>query len=202
MRTSGSFAVILFALGCGGGSKPAAGDGPPPTDGIIDMIIAGDDCLPGLDVTSTAFNDGTTIPTANTCDGANTSPDLAWATGPCNAMSFAVVLTDKTINLVHSVIYDIPVDLRDLPADVDKVYAPPDVPGAHQTKTLGAGNPFGYSGPCPPVNDGAHTYEFAIYALDVATLPGATMNTTKEDATLSIETHGFLMATLTGTYSR
>ena len=56
----------------------------------------------------------------------------------------------------------------------------------------------GYLGPCPPV---LHTYEFAVHALDVATLPGAMMNTNRAQAIAIIDMHRIGMpALLTGMY--
>jgi Raf kinase inhibitor-like YbhB/YbcL family protein len=138
---------------------------------------------------------------ANTCDGANTSPQLAWSGYVANPQSFAVVFTDMSNDLVHWVIYDIPADATGLPANVMKAYAPTNVPGAHQTASYQAAT-RGYLGPCPPPADQAHTYEFAVYALDVATLPGAMMNTTRAQAVPLIIEHQIAKATLTGTYDR
>ncbi len=152
-------------------------------------------------VLSPMLTEGATIATANTCDGANTSPQLAWTGNTMNAQSFAVVLTDKSNGLVHAVIYDIPASATGLPADVEKVYAPTDVPGAHQTDSYTAGM-RGYRGPCPPVNGGAHTYEFALFGLDVAALPGASMTTTRAQAVTLINQHKTATVTLTGMYMR
>lgn len=82
-----------------------------------------------------------------------------------------------------------------LPQDVDKVYAPPDVSGAHQTNNYS--NTRGYAGPCPP---NAHMYQFKVYALATATPPGATMNTTKDQLVTILATN-LGTATLTGTFT-
>jgi Raf kinase inhibitor-like YbhB/YbcL family protein len=132
----------------------------------------------------------------NACAGANTSPQLVWTGNAMNAMSFAVVLTDKSNNLIHWVIYDIPGTATGLPANVEKVYAPTNVAGAHQT--LSYQNVRGYLGPCPGT---MHTYEFAVYALSVATLPGATMTTTRAQAMPLIMQNMVASDTLTGTYT-
>ncbi len=192
--------VVLFAIGCGGDSPAGVDapsiDGPGQNDGPT-----ADTAMGTFAITSTAFAEGGTFPTDNTCDGTNVSPQLDWTDAPAGAMSFAVVLTDKSLSppLVHSVIYDIPMSATGLPADVDKVFAPPDVAGAHQTRTF---NGFGYSGPCPPVNQGAHDYELAVHALDVATLPGADMNTTRDTAVQTIAQHDMGSAVLNGMYQR
>ena len=193
--------VVLFAIGCGGDSPAGvdapSNDGPGQNDGPTADTPTGTFAL-----TSTALSEGGTFPTDNTCDGTNVSPQLDWTDAPAGTMSFAVVLTDKSLSppLIHSEIYDIPSTMNGLPADVDKVFAPPDVPGAHQTRTFGNG--FGYSGPCPPTNSAAHNYEFAVHALDVGTLPSTDMNTTRDAAAATIEQHTILTAVLNGEYMR
>ena len=106
------------------------------------------------------------------------------------------MLTDTSISLVHWVIYDIPGNATGLPAGVDDGYEPANVPGAHQPIGLQAPD-RGYHGPCPPAK---HFYQFAVYAFPEATLPGATMDTTKEDAVSEITAHGGAVATLLGSY--
>lgn len=192
--------AILFAA-CGGGDSPADPDGPAVTDGPgeTDGPTTPDGPAGVLAIMSTAFTEGTTIPMEHTCNGNNTSPPLAWTGAPAGTLSFAMVLTDKTPNdFIHSVIYDIPQDRTDLPADVDKVFAPPDVPGAHQTKSFNNG-PLGYRGPCPP---NLHTYEFAIYALDIAALPNLNNNSTAAAGLAQILMHDLAVAKLTGTYDQ
>jgi len=190
------FAIALIGCGGGGSSTPADDVVDPPQEAGVDT--SGNEPAPGLfTVTSPAFTEGGSIPNENTCNGNNTSPQLDWSDPPAGTLSFAMVLTDKSNNLIHSVFYDIPASRTGLPADVDKAFAPADVPGMHTTKTLGGGNNFGYAGPCPP---SIHTYEFAIIALDVATLPGLGMTTTQQQGKAAIDMHDIGTATLTGMY--
>jgi phosphatidylethanolamine-binding protein (PEBP) family uncharacterized protein len=196
------FATLCCLAACGGdegnaidasAGADAAGD----AAGTIDA--SGDpDAAPGtFTLTSPAFTEGGVIPDENACAGANVSPALAWTAGPAGTLGYAVVLTDLTNPLVHSVIYDIPGAGLGLPADVDKDYAPADVPGAHQTRAYD-NTTFGYLGPCP---GSTHTYRFDAYALDVATLPGATMNTSRTAAVAAIQMHDLGMASLSGTFT-
>jgi hypothetical protein len=196
-------APLLFLVACGGGSgddAPLDPDGPvtdgPEADGPEPDGPAGTFAL-----TSTAFAEGETIPAAITCDGLNTSPQLDWIDPPAATQSFAIVFTDTSNGLIHSIIYDIPSTLTGLPPDVEKVFAPTDVPGAHQTASFNAGV-RGYNGPCPPPPDAAHIYEFALYAIDVATLPNATMQTNRDMAKALIEAHDLARVTLKGNYER
>jgi len=190
-------AFALVVAGCGGGDGNPATDGPPSSDGPGGGDAPTDTPPTAFALTSPAYSEGGTIPVDQTCNGANTSPQLDWVGGPAGTMSFAVVLTDKSNNLIHAVIYDIPSTNTGLPADVDKVFAPADVPGAHQTTSYDP-SVRGYNGPCPP---STHTYEMKLFALDVAALPGATMQTTRAQAVVLIDQHDLAAATLTATYT-
>ncbi len=143
------------------------------------------------------LTEGGAIAVANACAGANTSPQLAWTGASGGAASFAVVLTDKSNNLIHSIIYDIPVTATELPAGVEKAYEPANGAGARQTLAYD-NTTRGYLGPCPP---NVHTYELAVYGIDAAALPTATMATTRAQAMTLISQHQVAKATLTGTYT-
>ena len=179
--------LALAVTGC-------SSDSPRTIDG------GGTDAPPGtMTLTSTAFADGGAIPVDNTCKGANTSPALSWTGAPSTTRSFALVLTDLSLAppLVHWVIYDIPPTATGLPAGVEQIYAPGNVSGAHQTVSVNAPS-IGYYGPCPPT---AHIYQFAIYALDVAPLPGASASTTRPMAVGEIQTHRLDSGAMTAAFS-
>ncbi len=89
----------------------------------------------------------------------------------------------------------IDLDVSAGPTDVDKVYAPPDVAGAHQTNNYAGTR--GYAGPCPM---NAHMYQFKVYALATAAVTGATMTTTKDQLVTLLATN-LGTATLTGTFT-
>ena len=184
------------AVDAPGGASDARGGADAATiDAAGDAAPAGSFAL-----TSPTITDGGTIPLAHVCagrGGMNRSPALAFADPPAGTLSYAVVLTDKTNGLVHSAIYDIPGTATGLPADVDKVYAPPDVASAHQTASYDSAV-RGYNGPCPPA---VHTYELRAYAVTSATLPGATMATTKEQVVSILATASAGSATLTATFT-
>ena len=195
--------LLLLSPACGddggtGNANPDAPAGNPDAPaGNPDAAIDGP---PGATfaVTSPTITEGGTIPSTHVCTaqgGMNLSPQLVFANPPAGTMSYAVVFTDLSNGLVHSAIYDIPSSATGLPADVDKVYAPPDVPGAHQTNAYN--NMRGYAGPCPGT---AHMYQFKVYALSTATLPGGMMNTTRAQVVTAVATN-LGTATLTGTYT-
>jgi Raf kinase inhibitor-like YbhB/YbcL family protein len=156
------------AGGSGGGTADAGQDANRDTSTNRDGTST--DGASTLTLTSTGFTEGMMIPAANTCAGANTSPALAWTAGPAGTMSYAIVLTDLSNNLVHWVIWDIPAGTLSLPAMLagDAMLASP--AGAKQVHVSGTGN--GYYGPCPMGN--THTYQFEVHALGVATLGGVT----------------------------
>src|SRR5262249_43796138 len=148
----------------GAGSGGASGDGGPRDSG-------GSDATSAFKLTSMAFMEGGNFPAANTCTGGSTSPSFEWTPGPAATMSYAIVLPDKSNVLPHGAIGDTPPATMSLPANLPKTATLTMPAGAKQNAFQG-GN--GYQGPCPPT--GTHTYEFALYAVDVGTLPGVTTN--------------------------
>jgi Raf kinase inhibitor-like YbhB/YbcL family protein len=199
MKRLGLLAILLAA--CGGGDSPAKPDGPASDGPAADSPQDPDGPAAAFAITSTAFAEGQPIPDTHGCDQDNNSPQLDWVNPPANTQSFAIVFTDKTNGLIHSIIFDIPANLTGLPADVDNAFEPPDVPGAKQTASYQA-QLRGYNGPCPGPADPAHTYEFALYALDVAVLPNLGMQTSRAQAKTAIEAHDLAQTTLTGTFER
>jgi Raf kinase inhibitor-like YbhB/YbcL family protein len=151
-------------------------------------------------LTSSAFASNRAIAADNTCSGVNMSPPLTWIGAPSGARSFAVVVTDLSLapRRIHWVIYDIPATATGLPAHVETVYAPSNVPGAHQTASYN-GHSLGYLGPCPQAFE-ENTYQFALYALLTPTLPDATMQTTAAQAITSIMADQLASTTLISTY--
>lgn len=192
--------VAVFVVACGGGDSSDTPDGPGPSDGPESDGPQADGPAGTFAITSPAFTEGQTIPDEHTCEGVNNSPQLDWVDPPVGTLGFAIVFTDTSNGLIHSVIYDIPGALTGLPADVDNDFAPADVAGAHQTTSFNGTR--GYVGPCPPPQDPAHIYEFALYAVDVATLPGTTMSTNRDQAKMIIEEHDLARVTLTGMFDR
>lgn len=148
-----------------------------------------------FEVTSTAFSQGETIPAQYTCTDVDVSPPLAWGPGPIDTMSYALVLTDlDDSGLIHWVIWDIPASTLSLPEDVDKLYLPADVPGAKQTNSFAGSR--GYAGPCSPGS--VNTYEFRLYAIGVATLPGVTMASTRTQVLTAIQANDIDSVALDG----
>ncbi|MEA2753710.1 MAG: hypothetical protein QOI41_7853 [Myxococcales bacterium] len=193
--SGGTSGGIDGGAGDGDGST-TTGDGS--TSGDVDASTSSDGAAAVFALTSTAIAEGASFPAENTCSGANTSPPLAWTAGPAGTKSYAFVLNDTTISFLHFIVYDIPANVTSLPAALEAAYAPATPAGAHETKSYKG--TFGYQGPCPPT--GEHVYEFVLYALDVATLPGVTQNVSLVDAQTAIKAHMLGTAKLTGKYTK
>jgi Raf kinase inhibitor-like YbhB/YbcL family protein len=193
---SGGSAGIGGSAGSGGASGGStgggAGSGGAPADGGP-RDSSSSDATSAFTITSPAFMEGGNFPTSATCTGGSMSPALNWTTGPAARMSYAIVLTDKSNMLRHWVIWDIPADTMSLPANLAKTATLTMPAGAKQVSIQGNG----YAGPCPPAGT-MHTYEFALYAVDVAMLPGVTTNSMPMAVETAILNHDLAKATLTG----
>jgi len=151
-----------------------------------------------LQVTSSAFSEGSPIPRQYTCDGEDLSPPLAWTGAPANARSLALIADDPDApagTWVHWVLYDIPSSLSSLPQGVSKT---PTVPGLGTQGTNTSRKAF-YNGPCPPRGK-PHRYFFKLYALDSSLnlKPGASAAEVEKAMRGHILAQGQLM----GTYGR
>ena len=111
-----------------------------------------------MQLQSSAFADGFTIPKKYTADGANVSPPLSWSDVPAGTQSFALICDDPDAprgTWVHWVVFNLAADATSLPENVS---------GAGTD----GGNDFGklgYGGPSPPRGN-PHRYFFKLYALD------------------------------------
>ncbi len=151
-----------------------------------------------MNLTSTAFKEGLTIPAMYTCSGQDNSPPLIWTGLPAHTFCLALICDDPDApagTWVHWVIYNIPLEENGLPANVAKTPMLPN--GAYQgVNDFGR---IGYGGPCPPKGK-AHRYFFKLYALDtrLSLAPGATKQA------LVQATHGHIVAEvqLMGTFQR
>jgi Raf kinase inhibitor-like YbhB/YbcL family protein len=151
-----------------------------------------------IQITSSAFKEGSPIPVEYTCDGSDVSPDLKWSTVPANTKSLALVCDDPDApsgTFVHWVIYAIPVGENELQKGAAKIPTLPN--GAKQGKN-GFGR-IGYGGPCPP-RGAPHHYFFRIYALDVNI--GEPSGATRSQIDSAMKGHIVAEGHLMGTYQR
>ena len=154
--------------------------------------------LSDMQLTSTAFEQGGSIPSKHTGEGVDTSPALSWSKAPDGAQAFAVICHDPdaplvspagTYGFVHWVLYNIPASTTGL---------------AEGSGEFTSGkNDFGneaYGGPMPPNGHGQHHYYYWILALNnqINLEAGLTMWQLLE----RIEPHLIAMNRLVGTYER
>ncbi len=117
-----------------------------------------------MNLTSSSFSNGDMIPSKYSCDGENISPPLTWTDIPEGTKTFALICDDPDApagDWVHWIMYDIPVEVHELPENIEKI-------PVLDNRSVQGKNDFrkiGYDGPCPP--DGVHRYFFKIYALDL-----------------------------------
>jgi len=151
-----------------------------------------------LEIQSSSFTQGGSIPKPNTCDGEDKSPALAWSDPPPGTRSFALIMDDPDApggTFVHWVAYNLPADARHLPEHV---------PGNDELQSGGlqGANDFpkiGYGGPCPPRGK-PHRYFFKLYALD--TTLNLRAGARKKDLEKEMKSHILAEGTLMGRYGR
>jgi Raf kinase inhibitor-like YbhB/YbcL family protein len=159
-----------------------------------------DQGAPTMQLTTSAFKQGETIPKKYTADGTDVSPPLRWEGAPKEAKSYALICDDPDAprgTWTHWVIYNLPADITALEEGVAKDEKLPN--GARQgTNSWGKGN-IGYRGPDPPAGK-PHRYFFKVYALDsvLDQAPGASKDQLEKAMKGHVLAHGELM----GTYGR
>jgi Raf kinase inhibitor-like YbhB/YbcL family protein len=150
-----------------------------------------------ISVSSSAFEEGSMIPSKYTCDGKDISPPLKWEGVPEGTSSIALISDDPDAPMgtwVHWVMWNVPPDAQGLPENV-----PPDsqLPDGSRQGITDFGR-SGYGGPCPP--GGTHRYYFKVYALD--TMVDLPTSARKGDLLKAAEGHVLAEGQLMGRYSR
>lgn len=138
------------------------------------------------------------------CKGSNISPALAWHNAPAGTKSFALMVHDPDAptggaGFWHWVVVDIPASATSLSAGAGTADGKGLPQGAKQIKT-DFGAP-GYGGPCPPVGDKPHRYNFILYALKTEKLE-LPANATASLGGFMINMNAIGKAMLTGKYGR
>jgi Raf kinase inhibitor-like YbhB/YbcL family protein len=152
--------------------------------------------------TSSAFEDGGTIPTPFAMPGvggSNRSLPFEWGDEPAGTLSYALSIVDPhpvANNWVHWLVIDLPGSLHGLTGGASGGKMPP---GCTELR-----NGFGqarYGGPQPPPGSGKHPYVCTLYALDVAHVK-VTAGTTLEAFQGALKDHILAQAQITGTFQR
>lgn len=140
---------------------------------------------------SPAFAPGAALPRKYACNGQDISPPLRWSNVPAGTQSFLIFCNSPDApygNVFHLwAIYDIPGHWRELKEGYGKESITADA-------LRQAVNDFetpGYSGPCPPEEQGEHRYIFHVCALRIPTLPVSSGATCVEVETVA---HPYILA--------
>lgn len=148
-------------------------------------------------LSSATFQANATMPKSTVykqCSGDNVSPELRWSGAPAGTKSFALIVHDPDApapgGWYHWVAYNIPATTHGLAAGSP-------LPPAQLGKTSFGENAYG--GPCPPPGK-PHHYNFTLYALDVASIPGEHL--TGPELQAAIAHHTLARTTYTGLYGR
>jgi Raf kinase inhibitor-like YbhB/YbcL family protein len=172
--------VVAAALaGCGGDDEPE------PLPAAPDSI----------DFASPDIKDGGAIPRALTCDGAGTPPTLTWRALPSGTIELVLLVDDPDADdgpFTHWTAYGMSV------ATGSGLAPQGQLPAGTKNGRNSAGE-NGWTAPCPPEGDEAHTYRFALYALPTAS--GLEDGASPEQVREALE-GAVGRGTFTGTYKR
>jgi Raf kinase inhibitor-like YbhB/YbcL family protein len=152
-----------------------------------------------LKITSSAFEDGFSIPSKYTCDGKSINPPLQISNVPESAKSLTLIMYDPDIPDsakqalgVDIFVHWIKWNLLATTTEIKEGQEPAGVSGK------GGSGKLTYVGPCPP--DKEHRYFFQIYALDsMLNLPEGS---SKENLEKAMEGHIIAWGELIGKYNK
>jgi len=175
-------------------SAPAKAQAPP----------AAAPAVPGLTLTTTAFEDGSIIPPKYTQGVTDfVSPALQWTNVPPNTVSFVLIAHDpdaalekKTTDVLHWMAFNIPGTATGLPEGVPANAMLPD--GTVQAKNRRG--LVGYLGPGAPAVGPYHHYTFELFALDTKLSLGA--DATRPDVLAAMDGHILGKGVLVGRFHK
>jgi Raf kinase inhibitor-like YbhB/YbcL family protein len=145
-----------------------------------------------MELASSAFADGQSIPRRHSCEGEDLSPPLSWTGVPDSASSLALILDDPDApggTFTHWLAWRLEPAAGGL--------------GEGEAAPVEGRNDFGatgYRGPCPPPGHGPHRYFFRLHALEDALElePGAG----RAELEQALARRSVAVAELMGTYER
>ena len=190
--------------------------------GVVDDDAAAQD-PPGsvgpFVLTSQAFVENAVIPLQYSGDGANVSPPLSWSGAPAATRSFVLTLVDPDVPFgetvpvygempppgtvpgdlfIHWLVVDIPVTVQSLADGASPGNMPAGTRELLTSFALFGGPANQYGGPAPPPQLKAHAYKFTLYALDVPTLDGVSLESDHAALTEAMAGHVLASASITG----
>jgi Raf kinase inhibitor-like YbhB/YbcL family protein len=175
-------------------SAPAKAQAPP----------AAAPAVPGLTLTSPAFEDGSIIPAKFTQSVPDfVSPQLQWTNVPPNTVSFVLIAHDPDVaiekkigDVLHWMAFNIPATATGLPEGVPTNAMMPD--GTVQAKNRRGA--VGYLGPGAPAVGPYHHYTFELFALDTKLSLGG--DATRADVLAAIDGHILGKGVLVGRFHK
>ena len=145
-----------------------------------------------MKISSPDFNEGGSIPSRFTCDGANVNPALNISEVPAGAKSLLLIVDDPDApagTWTHWLMWNLTPDLQEIAAGSVPAEAVQGLNDFHRNN---------YGGPCPP--SGTHRYFFRCFALDaVLELPASSNRKALDQA---MRGHVVAEAGLMGRYAR
>ncbi len=151
-------------------------------------------------LTSSAFENGGTIPSKYTCEGERTvNPPLSIREIPSGTQSLTLIMEDPDVPrdmkpdgmFDHWILFNVSPILREIPEG-----------GSAGLQGMNGAGQHGYTGPCPPSDHepSEHRYFFRLYALDTElTLP---YGATKQQVFKAMEGHMLAETELMGRYRK
>jgi Raf kinase inhibitor-like YbhB/YbcL family protein len=189
-------AALLGLAGCtGGDGTPTPSPSPTPAASPTDGSAGGQFAL-----SSAAFEAGGAIPEKFSCAGEGVSPPLSVSGVPDDAQTLALVMDDPDAGerpYVHWLVWNVPADTTEWPEDIPPGERAADIDGLQGSNSAGK---LGYFPSCPPPDDGAHTYRYALYALDTELDLAAGAGRGELEG--AMDGHVVAETTLTGTFDR
>ncbi len=121
---------------------------------------SGGGSIGAMEVTSSAYAEGGSIPTKYTCDGDEVSPPVAWSGAPAETKAIALTVLDPDArDFVHWLAANIPTGMSGDGALPEAATGTPEA----GVEGRNSGGRAAWYGPCPP--SGEHRYVFTVYAL-------------------------------------
>lgn len=197
--------LVTLSLAAACGSSESANSVAADASALVQDAGPAVDAAPALDaaaptpsaltLTSIAFTNGGTLPVTHTCDGAGTSPPLAWSGVPAGTVELAMLMSTEARDgrKWNWVLYAIPPEKTGIGA------AATDVGKAGITSD---GPLLQYYPPCSQ-GPGAKSYTFTLYALSAKpTLPAVANQVTGAAVEAAIANVTLAKSALTVTYTR